>query len=232
MSGIVKQLASRKKLLKKARDNLVTETSTAAAVDESFEREELDYEEDDDEEHKEERTGRFTSERKPADATPPTSTNNIDKVEGRRQSGGDNRNHNNNQKQWRNGSGRGNGRGRGNNGHRYRGGPNMQYGGPMRMQQGPGMVNGPTPLLSLNTQGLYPPSGGKILINPNFRGPMGPPGPGPLGPAGVLPLVGAPSVLPTIVPGQGPIIPRLPNGIPLTGKIYIVMFGCGVYDST
>ncbi|VDM69360.1 unnamed protein product [Strongylus vulgaris] len=100
----------------------------------------------------------------------------------------------------------------------------MQYGGPMRVQQGQGIVSGPTPLLSLNTQGLYPPPGGKILINPNFRGPV-PSGPGPIerqrrfpgGPASVLPLVGAPSVLPTIVPGQGPIIPRLPNGIPLTG---------------
>ncbi|PIO53523.1 hypothetical protein TELCIR_25140, partial [Teladorsagia circumcincta] len=48
---------------------------------------------------------------------------------------------------------------------------------------------------------------------------MGPPGPGPLGPPSVLPPVGSrPSILPSIVPGQaGPIIPRLPNGIPLTG---------------
>ncbi|KHJ78656.1 hypothetical protein OESDEN_21721, partial [Oesophagostomum dentatum] len=152
-------------------DTAGTETVSAGVQDESFEREELDYEEDDDEEHKEERTGRFTSERKPAESTPPTSTNTIDKVEGRRQ--GDNRNHNN-QKQWRNG-GRGIGRGRG-NGHRYRNGP--QYGGPNRMQ---GPISGPTPLLSINTQGLYPPPGGKILINPNFRGPMGPGGAGPLG---------------------------------------------------
>ncbi|KIH58692.1 hypothetical protein ANCDUO_11098, partial [Ancylostoma duodenale] len=148
--------------------------------------------------------------------TPPTTTNTIDKVESRRH--GENRNHGQ-QKQWRNNNGRGGGgRGRG-NGQRYRGGP-MQYGGPMRMQQGPhGGMGGPPPLLALNTQGLYPPpSGGKILINPNFRGPMGPPGPGPMGGPGVLPLSGAPSVLPTIVPGQtGPIIPRLPNGIPLTG---------------
>ncbi|EYC06638.1 hypothetical protein Y032_0074g813 [Ancylostoma ceylanicum] len=198
-----------------AEDAAATDTSVSAAVpDESFEREELDYEEDDDEEHKEERTGRFTSERKPAESTPPTTTNTIDKVEGRRH--GENRNYGQ-QKQWRN-NGRGIGRGRG-NGHRYRGGP-MQYGGPMRVQQGPhgGGMGGPPPLLALNTQGLYPPSGGKILINPNFRGPMGPPGPGPMGGPGVLPLSGAPSVLPTIVPGQtGPIIPRLPNGIPLTG---------------
>ncbi|KAK6744886.1 hypothetical protein RB195_011543 [Necator americanus] len=180
----------------------------AVVPDESFEREELDYEEDDDEEHKEERTGRFTSERKLADATPPT-PNTIDKVESRRQ--GENRNHG--QKQYRN-NGRGGNRGRG-NGNRYRNGP-MQYGGPQRPG---GMIGGPPPLLAINTQGMYPPPGGKILINPNFRGSIGTSGPGPIGgPPGVISLAGAPSVLPTIVPGQtGPIIPRLPNGIPLTG---------------
>ncbi|PIO62554.1 hypothetical protein TELCIR_15884 [Teladorsagia circumcincta] len=55
---------------------------------------------------------------------------------------------------------------------------------------------------------------------------MGPPGPGPLGPPSVLPPVGSrPSILPSIVPGQaGPIIPRLPNGIPLTDDLITVIF--------
>lgn len=195
----------------------VTDTSLSAARnDECFEREELDYDEDDDEEHKEERTGRFTSERKQTNTTPSATTNLISKVESRRQ--GENRNQS--QKQWQT-SGRGNARNRGNN-HRFKGGP-MHYNRDAHIQSGPPSLlmnqSGPTPLLALNPL-LPPPSGGKILINPNFRGPMGPPMPGPMGgPPGVMPsLTGRPSILPTIVPGQpGPIIPRLPNGIPLTG---------------
>lgn len=48
---------------------------------------------------------------------------------------------------------------------------------------------------------------------------MGQSGAGSLGPTNMLPPMGTrPSILPSIVPGQaGPIIPRLPNGIPLTG---------------
>ncbi|KAK5976358.1 hypothetical protein GCK32_004177 [Trichostrongylus colubriformis] len=201
-----------------------TEGSSAEMQDESFEREELDYDEDDDEEHKEERTGRFTSERSQTNSTPP-STNTISKVESRRH-GVDNRNQHQGQKQWQNNGGRGgNNRGARGNGQRFgRGGPLQQNGRNMRGSNGPpsllmGVTN-PPPLLTLNTQGIHgPPPGGKILINPNFRGPMGPPGTGALGPPSILPPVGSrPSILPSIVPGQsGPIIPRLPNGIPLTG---------------
>ncbi|KJH48946.1 hypothetical protein DICVIV_04916 [Dictyocaulus viviparus] len=196
-----------------------TDTSLSAARnDESFEREELDYDEDDDEERKEERTGRFTSERKQTNATQSSTTNNIGKVESRRQS----ENKHQGQKQWQNG-GRGNARGRG-NGHRNKGG-SVHYNRDSRIQSGiPSLMmnqNGPTPLLALNTQALFPPpSGGKILINPNFRGPVGPSGPGLIGgPPSVIPsITGRPSILSSIVPGQtGPIIPRLPNGIPLTG---------------
>ncbi|XGW14965.1 hypothetical protein V3C99_000894 [Haemonchus contortus] len=219
----------------------VTESLSAETQDESFEREELDYEEDDDEEHKEERTGRFTSERNQTNSTPPTTTNSINKVESRRQ-GAENRTQHQGQKQWQNNGGRnGNSRGARGNGQRFgRGGP-PQHGRnvrvPFRSSRGgthsnrnvrgsngpPSLLmvgSNPQPLLALNTQSVFgPPPGGKILINPNFRGPLGPPGPGPLGPPSVLPPVGSrPSILPSIVPGQaGPIIPRLPNGIPLTG---------------
>ncbi|WKY01494.1 hypothetical protein Q1695_015475 [Nippostrongylus brasiliensis] len=192
--------------------------SLSAVTQESFEREELDYDEDDDEEHKEERTGRFTSERN-QNSTPPT-TNAISRLESRRQVD-NNKNPTQNQRQWQNGS-RGNGRGRGNRGQRFRNGPNVQG----RNIRGNGTTptlmsipSGPPPLLALNTQPMFgaPPPGGKILINPNFRGPMGPPGA--LGPTNVLPPVaGRPSVMQSVIPGQaGPIIPRLPNGIPLTG---------------
>ncbi|KAK6025211.1 hypothetical protein OSTOST_08899 [Ostertagia ostertagi] len=218
----------------------VTESLSAETQDESFEREELDYDEDDDEEHKEERTGRFTSERSQTNSTPPT-TNAISRVESRRQ-GVDNRNQHQGPKQWQNNGGRGgNGRGSRGNGQRFnRSGPpqngrnvrvpfrsfrgGAQYGGNIRGTNGPPSLlmgaSNPQPLLALNPHGVFgPPPGGKILINPNFRGPMGPPGPGPLGPPSVIPPVGSrPSILPSIVPGQaGPIIPRLPNGIPLTG---------------
>ncbi|KAK6057697.1 hypothetical protein COOONC_04747 [Cooperia oncophora] len=201
----------------------VTESLSAETQDESFEREELDYDEDDDEEHKEERTGRFTSERSQANTTPPT-TNVISKVEGRRQ-GVDIRGQYQGQKPWQNSGGRGgSSRGVRGNGPRFgRGGP-MHNGRNMRGPNGPpsllAVASNPQSLLTLNTQGVFgPPPGGKILINPNFRGPMGPPVPGPLAPPSVLPPVGSrPSILPSIVPGQaGPIIPRLPNGIPLTG---------------
>ncbi|VDL82877.1 unnamed protein product [Nippostrongylus brasiliensis] len=187
--------------------------SLSAVTQESFEREELDYDEDDDEEHKEERTGRFTSERN-QNSTPPT-TNAISRLESRRQVD-NNKNPTQNQRQWQNGS-RGNGRGRGNRGQRFRNGPNIRGNGttPTLMS----IPSGPPPLLALNTQPMFgaPPPGGKILINPNFRGPMGPPGA--LGPTNVLPPVaGRPSVMQSVIPGQaGPIIPRLPNGIPLTG---------------
>lgn len=125
-----------------------TGSVSAATQEESFEREELDYDEDDDEDHKEERIGRFTSERNQTSSsvsltqffaseaigtsatiysrfslqTPPTS-NAITRVESQRR--GDNRPRHQGQRQWQNnqrGNGNGNGRGRA---QRFRGNGNQ-----------------------------------------------------------------------------------------------------------
>uniref|UniRef100_A0A183GNX1 La-related protein n=1 Tax=Heligmosomoides polygyrus TaxID=6339 RepID=A0A183GNX1_HELPZ len=209
-----------------------TGSVSAATQEESFEREELDYDEDDDEDHKEERIGRFTSERNQTSSSTPPTSNAITRVESQRR--GDNRPRHQGQRQWQNnqrGNGNGNGRGRA---QRFRGNGNQfqhgnrnargNNGGPPSLLLG---VNcPPPPLLAINT--YAPPPGGKILINPNFRGgPMGQSGAGSLGPTNMLPPMGTrPSILPSIVPGQaGPIIPRLPNGIPLTAHAHVLHEG-------
>ncbi|CAI4229052.1 unnamed protein product [Auanema sp. JU1783] len=181
----------------------------ASCPDGSFEREELDYDEDEDED-KEERVGRFTSERN-KQATPSTIPNKDNSAIPIQKKGGELK------KTWNN-----NNRGGFNN----RGRMNQwnPRGGNMAAGRGRGgfvkNFGGPPSLLSMH---MEPPvmlngqNGGKILVNPNFV-------PGPPQPLVRLNIPGAPpiSMGPPLVPNMsvgnqavGPIVPRLPNGIPL-----------------
>ncbi|PAV57980.1 hypothetical protein WR25_04424 isoform B [Diploscapter pachys] len=192
------------------------EASKGGTSNDTFIEHELDYEED--EEEREERTGKFTSER--VVSTVETSTINSDAAAAQSETDSAQTQSNANGAGPRPGRGRGGGhrgRGRGN-----RGGPQGFY---PRGPYNQGVCIPPPPLLGPGPNPAQFGAGGKILVNPKFRG-SGPP---------QMPLVrlqlegqpsqvmmppmghlGPPSVLPNLMAGPaGPIIPRLPNGIPL-----------------